>query len=128
MKTQRESLQSWCTLTILSLVAGAPASALAHGGPPAALGLLAANPAAEVMLLNEGIALKRPEGWSYLCPSLWGEIDLASGKFPLARSADGITTYVPGGEDLFVLREGQLIAQNRPEYRRNNLIALANDW
>jgi hypothetical protein len=127
MKTQCESLQRLCTLTILSLVAGSPASALAHGGPPAALGLLAANPDAEVMLLNEGLALKRPEGWSYLCPSLWGEIDLASGKFPLARSADGVTTYVPGGEDLFVLREGQLIAQNRPEYRRNSLIALAND-
>ncbi|HTU64148.1 MAG TPA: hypothetical protein VMF89_37040 [Polyangiales bacterium] len=108
-------------------MAGSPISASAHGGPPAALGLLAANPDAEVMLLNEGLALKRPEGWSYLCPSLWGEIDLASGKFPLARSADGIDIYLPGGEDLFVLREGQLIAQNRPEYRRNMLIALAND-
>jgi hypothetical protein len=127
MKKQRDSLDCLGTLMLLGIVAVSPASVLAHGGPPAALGLLAANPDAEVMLLNEGLALKRPEGWSYLCPSLWGEINLASGKFPLARSSDGIATYVPGGEDLFLLRDGQLIAQQRPEYRRNEMIALAND-
>ena len=127
MNTRCKSVRRFCTLTMLSFVLGSPVSALAHGGPPSALGLLAANPDAEVMLLNEGLALKRPQGWSYLCPSLWGEVDLASGKFPLARSADGISTYVPGGEDLFVLREGQLIAQQRPEYRRSMMIALAND-
>jgi hypothetical protein len=128
MKKLRDSLMRMRGLLLLGLlVAISPASVLAHGGPPAALGLLAANPDAEVMLLNEGLALKRPEGWSYLCPSLWGEIMLASGKFPLARSADGSATYVPGGSDLFVLRDGQLIAQQRPEYSRNMMIALAND-
>ena len=127
MKTLRESLPRLCTVTMLSLVAGTPAIALAHGGPPAALGLLAANPDAEVMLLNEGLAIKRPEGWSYLCPSLWGESDLASGKFPLARSADGISTYVPGGQDLFVLRAGELIPQQRPDYSSSRIVALAND-
>lgn len=127
MKTPSDSLRGLCTLTLLSLLAFSPNTVAAHGGPPAALGLLAANPEAEVMLLNEGIALKRTEGWSYLCPSLWGEIMLASGKFPLARSADAIETFVPGGEDLFVLRNGELTAQQRPEYRRNAMIALAND-
>jgi len=127
MKIHCELLPRLCTLTMLSLAAGSSAIALAHGGPPAALGLLAANPDAEVMLLNEGLALKRPEGWSYLCPSLWGESDLASGKFPLARSADGISTYVPGGSDLFVLRDGELMAQQRPEYSSSRMIALAND-
>jgi hypothetical protein len=52
---------------------------------------------------------------------------LASGKFPLARSANGRETWVPGGDDLFLLKDGQLVAQQRPEFSRNALIALAND-
>lgn len=127
MQIQSDSLRHLCTLCLFILVAGSTASVLAHGGPPSALGLVAANPNAEVTLLNEGIALKRPEGWSYLCPSLWGELNLASGKFPLARSADGVATYLPGGADLFVLTDGRLVAQQRPEYRRDLVIALAND-
>lgn len=131
MKTQREPLGRLCMSTLLGLVAfsQAPVStAFAHGGPPAALGLLAANAdGAEVILLNEGLALKRPEAWSYLCPSLWGEVNQSSGKFPLARSADGIETWVCGGEDLYLLRDQKLVAQMRPEYRRNQMLGLAND-
>jgi hypothetical protein len=114
-------------LTLIGAFCFAPTGASAHGGPPAALGLLAANGTdPEVILLNEGLALKQPEAWTYICPSLWGEVNQASGKFPLARSADGIDTWVVG-DDLYLLRDQQLTRQMRPDYARSNMIALAND-
>jgi hypothetical protein len=128
MKSRRKPSGRLCTLTLLGIVAVSPAVAFAHGGPPAALGLLAANAdGPEVILLNEGLALKRPEAWSYMCPSLWGEINQASGKYPLARSADGVETWVCGGQDLYLLRDQKLVGQMRPEFRRNEMIGLAND-
>ena len=131
MKTQREPTRRLCTLTTLTLLGIAaflPGAVFAHGGPPAALGLLAVNAdGPEVILLNEGLGLKRPEGWSYMCPSLWGEVNQSSGKYPLARSADGVETWVCGGEDLYLLRDQKLVAQMRPEFRRNEMIGLAND-
>jgi hypothetical protein len=131
MNTQREPSGRLCTLitlTMLGIATVSPDLVLAHGGPPAALGLLAVNAdGPEVILLNEGLGLKRPEGWSYMCPSLWGEINQASGKYPLARSADGVETWVCGGEDLYLLRDQKLVGQMRPEFRRNEMIGLAND-
>jgi hypothetical protein len=128
MKTQREPAGRLCTLTLLGIVAFSPGVVLAHGGPPAALGLLAANPEGpEVILLNEGLAIKRPQVWSFLCPSIWGEPNQASGKYPLARSADGVDIWVCGGDDLYLLRDQQLVAQLRPEYRRDQMFGLAND-
>lgn len=118
-----------CGVLLLLLLLVLPSThALAHGGPPSALGLIAARAdGPEIVVLNEGLAIKRPAGWSYLCPSLWGETDLASGKSPLARSASGVETWLPGGEDLYLLRDQRLIAQERPEFRRDTMIALAND-
>lgn len=131
MKTQREPTGRLCRLTTLTLLGAAlflPSVVFAHGGPPAALGLLAVNAnGPEVILLNEGLGLKRPEGWSYMCPSLWGEVNQSSGKYPLARSADGRDTWVCGGDDLYLLRDQKLVRQMRPEFRRNEMIGLAND-
>jgi hypothetical protein len=130
MKTLREPTHA---LTSLALAVAAsvvltPRVAHAHGGPPSAMGLLAAgNDGPAVILLNEGLAIKRPEAWSFMCPSLWGEVNQASGKFPLARSANGAETWVAGSSDLYVLRDQELLAVNRPELRRNEMIALAND-
>lgn len=115
-------------LPLLLLLVLPSTDALAHGGAPSALGLVAARAdGAQIVVLNEGLAIKRPAGWSYLCPSLWGETDLASGKSPLARSASGVETWLPGAEDLYLLRDQRLIAQERPEFRRDTMIALAND-
>lgn len=116
------------TLLLLALLASRPSLALAHGGPPSALGLIAAAGAGpEVVLLNEGLALKTPMGWSFLCPSLWGELDLSSGKLPLARSADGATTWIIGSDGLYMLKGNRIATPQRPELGRNKMIALAND-
>jgi hypothetical protein len=94
----------------------APIAALAHGGPPSAFALIAGNTDGPIVtLLNEGLALKRGAAWSYLCPSLWGEPGLASGKVPLARSANGIDTWAIGG-DLYLLQAQALVPQKRPEF------------
>src|SRR5262245_16688348 len=90
-------------LLALFVVVFSPESVFAHGGPPEALGIVAASAdGPSVLLLNEGLGLKVPEAWSYVCPSLWGEVNQASGKFPKARSADGITSWVIGETDLFL--------------------------
>lgn len=128
MRRIRARLSSICTLTLLGIGALIPASVRAHGGPPAALGLVAANPnGAQVVLLNEGLALLRPEAWSYMCPRLWGEPATSSGKVPLARSADGVSTWVMGADDLYLLRDDMFVPQSRPELQRNNVIAVTND-
>ena len=67
MNTQRDHSGRFWPLLVLSfaLVVISPETILAHGGPPAALGLVAAGDAGPtVILLNEGLALKRPEAWS----------------------------------------------------------------
>jgi hypothetical protein len=109
-------------------LACAPTTAMAHGGPPSALGLIAATAAGpEVVLLNEGLAVKSSTGWSFLCPSVWGEIDLASGKVPLARSADGVSTWISGSEGVYLLKDQRIAAPQWPELERNKTIAFAND-
>lgn len=130
MNTHHDRSGRFWPLLLLScaLVVISPETILAHGGPPAALGLIAAgDEGPTVILLNEGLALKRPEAWSYMCPSLWGEVNQSSGKYPMSRSADGVDSWVIGESDLYLLRDQMLVAQNRPELQRNKVIALAND-
>lgn len=128
MTRLRARFTAICTLAVLGAAISLPQSALAHGGPPAALGLVAATAdGAQVVLLNEGLAQVRPEAWSYMCPRLWGEPGTASGKFPNARSANGVDTWVAGNGELYLLRDGVLTPQQRPDYGRNDLIALTND-
>jgi hypothetical protein len=104
----------------------ATSAARAHGGPPAALGIVAASEdGPNVVLLNEGLAVQREDRWSFLCPRLWGDTNVASGKVPLALSVDGIQTWVVGAEDLYAARRGNLTAQDRPDLSATHMVKLA---
>jgi hypothetical protein len=128
MSTRAEVIAQFCYLPFSVVLALSPLAVLAHGGPPSALGLIAADESGPaVVLLNEGLTFRTPTAWSYLCPSIWGELSLSSGKLPLARSADGVSTWIVGVDGLYLLRDQQIAAPQRPEFGRNNMIALAND-
>ncbi|HMI93590.1 MAG TPA: hypothetical protein VK509_19590 [Polyangiales bacterium] len=75
--------------------------------------------------MNEGLAVPGPNGWSFLCPSLWGDENSASGKAPLAASIDGVTSFVVGADDLYLARDGVLTPAERPELSGAALIELA---
>ena len=106
-----------------------PATSHAHGGPPAALGIVAADPNGEpsLVLLNEGLAVLRDQRWSFACPRLWGDADTTADKVPLAMSVDGIESWIIGADDLYVVREGGLTALARPDLSRAAIVALAGD-
>jgi hypothetical protein len=124
-------LAMWSTWAVLA--AAAPSMAAAHRGPAVVLSLLAWGEAgAQVLVLNEGLAFRAPDGWRYVCPALWGEDDItpaaaleagpvvigaASGLFLLDPS-NGLVTAHPdpaaqgpviwfahGGGALFALRK-----------------------
>jgi hypothetical protein len=100
--------------------------ARAHGGAPAALGIVAASEnGPSVVLLNEGLAVRHDDRWSFLCPRLWGDTTLGAGKLPLALSVDGIQTWVVGAEDLYAALSGNLIPQNRPDLSAARVVLLA---
>jgi hypothetical protein len=106
-----------------------PASSRAHGGPPSALGIVAADPTGEpsLVLLNEGLAILRDERWSFACPRLWGDTDTSADKMPLAMSIDGVDSWIIGADDLYLARDGVLTAQARPDLSRAAIVALAAD-
>jgi hypothetical protein len=115
-------------LSLTVVLALSPSAAFAHGGPPSAMGLVAADAAGPTVVgLNEGLSFKGSKGWSFLCPSIWGDFDLASGKLPLARSADGASTWIVGADGVYLLQDQKITALQRPELARSNMIALAND-
>ena len=45
----------------------------------------------------------------------------------MARSADGVETWLSGGDDLYLLRDQKLVPQQQPHFSRSEMIALAND-
>ncbi len=101
-------------------------TAHAHGGPPAALSVAAANDQGPtVVVLNEGLAALYRDRWSFLCPRLWGEADVSSGKTPIACSADGIQTWVVGNDDLYAAEGGRLVPQHRPDLSGLHVLSLA---
>jgi hypothetical protein len=107
----------------LLLFAGTPAHA--HGPPPSAFGIVAAaSSKPTLVVLNEGLAIERPGGWAFLCPSLWGEGGTGLGIVPLALSIDGVTSFIVGADDLYIARDGVLSAQRRPELSRSAVLAL----
>ena len=112
----------------VALIGGRASGSRAHGGPPSAVGIAAANDAGPTLVVvNEGLALRRDGGWSFLCPRLWGDADTGSGKLPLALSADGRASYIVGQDDLYVARDGVIAKQDRPELSRAAVIGLAGD-
>jgi MYXO-CTERM domain-containing protein len=102
--------------------------ALAHGGPPSVVGVVAAGPSGlRVVLVNEGIALKRDTRWTFLCPSLWGNTSASVAKVPLALSADGQTSWVAGEQDLYLLHDGVFEPQGRSDLNASHVELLAGD-
>lgn len=102
--------------------------ALAHGGPPSVVGVVAADATGPtVVLINEGIGLKRDARWTFLCPSLWGNASAAVAKVPLALSADGQSSWVVGEDDLYRLHDGELEAQARSDLNSSHVELLAGD-
>jgi hypothetical protein len=116
--------------TLIALLAGATllvsSAARAHGGAPAALGIVAVSEnGPSVVLLNEGLAVQREDRWSFLCPRLWGDANVASGKVPLALSVDGVQTWVVGADDLYAALSGNITAQSRPDLTAADVVLLA---
>jgi MYXO-CTERM domain-containing protein len=52
----------------------------------------------QLVVLNEGLALRGEAGWSYLCPALWGDHDAIGGGSTKAQSIDGMTTWTIGDD------------------------------
>jgi hypothetical protein len=113
-------------IALLALFAVTPMGARAHGGPPSALGVIAADPSGHPRLvaINEGMALLRDDRWSFVCPRLWGNVDFSTYKAPLALSIDGEESWIVGTGDLYAARDGTLTAQGRPELGSTNVVAL----
>jgi len=106
-----QSLGFGAFIRALGLLLVGATKAHAHGLPPSAFGIVASSSEKPTLVvLNEGLAVARPDGWSFLCPSLWGDGDTASGKAPLALSIDGITSFIVGADDLYIARDGVLSA------------------
>jgi hypothetical protein len=116
------------TLIVFALTLVLPSSdTRAHGGPPAALGIVAADEHGRpsMVLLNEGLAFERDDRYLFMCPSMWGDSDTSAGKAPLARSVDGVESWIIGTDDLYSVRDGALTAQGRPDLSSASVIALA---
>ncbi len=114
----------WCV--ILVSLSFHTLRAQAHGGPPAVVGVVAAEPnGPSLVVLNEGLALSVDGRWSYLCPSLWGDENLSSGELPLALSVDGRSSWIVGADDLYVLRDGTLTPQGRVDFSAASVSGLA---
>lgn len=120
------------TVAALHMMRG---EANAHGGPPEAIAIVAAElpgqgsavdrTALQVVLLNEGLAVRHPGGWSFVCPAAWGVEDTTTIGIPLAASADAYSAWVVGRDDLYKLQERRLVAQNRPDMSASAVVALA---
>lgn len=111
-------------IAMLALAWSSAGRVHAHGGPPAALGIVAADEnGPNVVLLNEGLAVRDGERWSFVCPRLWGDESVSAGKVPLARN-DGTSTWIVGSDDLYVAKDGMLIPQERPDLTTDSVVAL----
>jgi hypothetical protein len=123
---QAHGLDTLFATCVLGLMVASSASA--HGGPPSAFGIVAASSSKPTLVvLNEGLAVERRGGWSFLCPSLWGDGNIGSGKAPLAQSVDAITSFIVGADDLYAVRDGVVSGQGRPELSAATVIGLAAD-
>jgi hypothetical protein len=61
----------------LALATFAAANARAHFGPAAVKSVLAMEGGEPTLLrLNEGMAIRRGPAWHYVCPALWGDVEM----------------------------------------------------
>ena len=75
------------------------ATAWAHGPPAAVVGVAAVDAAGPVHVrLTEGLAVRDPDGWRYVCPTRWGGSPLS----PYAGGAEA-RSWLPGADDLVYL-------------------------
>lgn len=116
------------TLALLLPLLGWAASARAHGEPPQVYGVAAAlEGRPSVVILNEGLALRGPDnGWSYLCPALWGDSDAIRGGRTKAQSRDGKTTWIIG-DDVYAFDGRRFVAQRQMLLRELGTTVLAGD-
>lgn len=112
----------------LALVLSSAATAHAHGGPAAVLGIASADgEIPNMVVLSEGLAIAGRNGWEFLCPRLWGDGESGPGKVPLALSVDGSSSWIIGTDDVYLARDGELNAQGREDLSSASVIALAAD-
>jgi hypothetical protein len=100
------------------------ALALAHGPPPAVVGVGAADAAGPNLLpLTEGLAARDGEGWRFVCPARWG----SSPESPyVIQGASG--AWVPGLDDLYQLDAGgRATAAGFPELAASEILDYALD-
>jgi hypothetical protein len=99
------------------------ATTLAHGPPAAVIGVAAVDGAGPThVAFTEGIGLRTPEGWRYICPARWG-------GSPLAPRAAGTpdSVWIPGADDLYQMDEdGQTVSAGHPELAITGLLALTD--
>lgn len=108
---------------IAMLLDGGEASrARAHGSDPAqALSVVAADAhGPSVVRLNEGLTVRRPEGWRFVCPVLWGEDAVVP-----AQAMPGGAVLIGASSGLFVMGEDGSVARHADPAATGRVIALA---
>lgn len=108
------------TLAVLALAFVRAPRVHAHGGPPAIENVLASDGAGPWLAeLSEGFAFRGDDGWSFVCPALFGA-DMP----PFSTTIDG-AVWVSGSTDLYTLgADGSLIALDKPELAAPHVLAL----
>lgn len=116
------------SISLLGGLCSVAPAARAHGGPPSVVGIVAADASGPtVVLVNEGLGLKRDGRWTFLCPSLWGNTSSTVAKVPLALAADDQTSWIAGQQDLYRLQDGVFEPQGRSDLNSSHVELLAGD-
>lgn len=100
------------------------AIALAHGPPPAVVGVGAADAEGPFLLpLTEGVAVRDGAGWRFVCPARWG----SSPESPyVIQGAEG--AWLPGLDDLYQLdAAGRAAPAGVPELAASEILDYAAD-
>jgi hypothetical protein len=97
--------------------------AFAHGAEtPQALSIVASDALGPSLVrLNEGFAVRRPEGFRYLCPALWGEDSVA-----LAQSIAGGAAVIGASSGLLLLTAEGSVERHPDPAASGHVIALAS--
>jgi hypothetical protein len=111
-------------IALLATLQHGPGSsrARAHGRDPAqALSIVAADAhGPSVVRLNEGLAVRRQEGWRFVCPVLWGEDAVVP-----AQAIPGGAVLIGASSGLFVMREDGGVVRHADPAATGRVIALA---
>ena len=96
----------------LALISSTAAdTARAHAGPAAVKAVVAMEGGEPtILLLNEGLALRRGEEWHYVCPALWGDPQMRD-----ADSVQGGPVFIGGDNGLWLFQaDGSAAAHPAP--------------